>query len=127
MAGFSERELEKWFEGKMMDVYELLRPYRFRKDHSERDETIRLSNDLYRLLLNYLRSGHYDALSFLVHRECSYCVKPNIKGREGLCAIPESSRNKPRSLRVLGFECANFNVASYSHNTVSIIWRKKPQ
>lgn len=142
-SGLSIKQLEKWFEGKAIDMYEFTGkfPSKIRKcpwcgglydnakkhikSHGKKGYdlmSIKIADSLYSLLLNgYLRNGHYEALSFMAHRRCSYCISPEVEGRHGKCALPESARNKPRSLAVLGFECDEFDIDDFNDMTVAII------
>jgi hypothetical protein len=143
-AGLSLKELESWFYGKYMDIWTFKGRYGTTRkcpwcgkyeenmsvhilEHDKTDldiETIKLSNNLYRLLLHYLRSGHYEALSFLMRRSCQFCEVPRVNGREGMCAIPLSARNKPRSIKLLGLEFGVFYFAKYSKECVCIVYGK---
>ena len=143
-GGFSKEKFEQWLSGKVMDIYEFTGRFGTirkcpwcNKDYNEEHiiihnkykkdiETIKLSNHLYSLLLEYIRNDNYEALSFLMHRECKHCENPLVKKREGKCAIPLSTRNRPRSLKVLGLEFNNFTLAKYSSNMVCIVYNKKP-
>lgn len=86
---------------------------------------LRMQLDLYKLLLEYVRNGSYDALSFTLHSDCQMCAIPNLKGREGKCAIPESSRNKVRSLRRFGFKCSDFDLRNYNHIHCAILYQRR--
>ena len=144
--GIGINALQKWLNGKIIDIYKFTGRFGkstkcpwcdFKKNNLKKHirihnksindiETIKLSNQLYGLLLLYIRNGNYDALSFLVKRSCQYCITPIVNGRENKCAIPESSRNKPRSLKILGFKCKNFNINNYTKNDVAIIYQRRP-
>ena len=146
-GGFSLKQFTKWLDGKLLDVYEFTGRFgqsrvcpwckeplnddgicicmAFGDRNEDSMNTIKLSNQLYRLLLDYVRNGNYDALSFLMKKECQYCINPVAEGREGLCAIPESARNKPRSMRLLGLEFGNFNFANFSPNAVAILYKRR--
>jgi len=145
-GGFSIKQFTDWLEGKIIDVFEFTGRFGksttcpwcdnviysvedCAKDHKKTEEdveTIKLSNHLYKLQLEYTRNGNYDALHLLMNKSCQYCINPTIKGREGKCAIPESSRNKPRSVRTLGLGFRGFNHKKYGSNTVCILYRRKP-
>ena len=147
-SGFSEQQFTKWLDEKIMDIYEFTG--RFGKttkcpwcgkailpewnnknlhNHNKNIEdlnTIKLSNQLYTLLLSYLRNGSYDALSFFMHKECQYCINPIVKGRERKCSIPSSTRNRPRSIKLLGLKFNGFDANNYSKNCICIIYERKP-
>jgi len=150
-AGISKRELRGYFHGKCMDIYRyqgVIRStmqvcpwcrakqydhesllFHIGRVHNKTGSNLwelRMQKDLYRLLLMYVRGGNYDALSFLTQSTCQFCEKPNIDGREGMCAIPESSRNKTRSLKLLGFSCDGFSWKNYDHTHAVIIYRRRP-
>uniref|UniRef100_A0A6M3L104 Uncharacterized protein n=1 Tax=viral metagenome TaxID=1070528 RepID=A0A6M3L104_9ZZZZ len=145
-GGFSEKQFTKWLNGKIMDIYEFTGKFgkttkcpwcgdkfdlldHLPKHHQKYEEnlnTIKLSNQLYALLLSYLRNGNYDALSFFMHKECQYCINPIVKGREGKCSIPSSTRNKPRSIKLLRLKFNGFNTNNYSKNCICIIYKRKP-
>lgn len=144
-SGINKVTLTNWFEGKIIDIYEFrgrfgttktcpwckakLTKLHLKSHNKTEDDLIsfKLSNKLYQLLLYYLRNDHYDALAFLVKRECTYCINPNVKNREGKCAIPESSRNKPRSLSLLNFKCNGLDINKLSRNSVAIIYKRRPK
>lgn len=87
---------------------------------------IKISNEAYSRLLVAVRNGLYDALLFSVHIDCPFCITPKVKGREHKCAIPESGRNKFRSLKRMKFSCKNFNIKNYSEETFVLIYRRHP-
>lgn len=121
-GGISKKRYEQWLNGKIMDVYE----YTGRFGSSKKSEAVRLAEKAYsQLLLPYLRGGNYEALAFLMHKECEYCDNPIVYGREGKCALPESARNKMRSIRLLGLEMPNFRLASFGANVVCIVYKRK--
>lgn len=65
-------------------------------------KVLRLQEELYRHKLNLFRAGVIDATYFAyTNWLCQHCDDRNARGR-GLCSIPESARNKVRSLNVLG-------------------------
>jgi hypothetical protein len=141
--------LKTWLkEDKFMDIYEFTgrfgssvkcpwcgtKYYNLLEEHMEQKHkktsedlnTIKLSQKTYSLLLNYLRNRNYETLAFYIHRVCAYCEKPNVKGREGKCAIPESARNKMRSIKELGLTFNGFNPNNYSINAVAMVYKKRP-
>ena len=63
----------------------------------------KFQQELYTLRLGLVRQGYHGCIPFLVEHECQFCIKPVVEGRKGMCSIPESSRNKMRSLKVLGY------------------------
>lgn len=150
-AGISRRELRGYFHGKCMDIYRyhgvilgrmqvcpwcrakqrdhenLL--FHIGRTHNKTGSNLwelRMQIDLYRLLLMYVRNGNYDALSFLTQSTCQFCECPIVDGREGMCAIPESSRNKTRSLKILGFSCDGFKWQDYDHTHACIVFKRRP-
>ena len=66
-------------------------------------QVVKFQNDLYTMKLQLVRKGYHAALHLLVNHECQLCVTPRVKGRKGMCALPTSSRNRPRSLELLGY------------------------
>lgn len=143
-AGIGIKQLTKWFEGKTIDIYEFngrfgkvnTCPWCSKKeideDHiSEHNktihdiETIKLTTQAYSLLLKYTRTRNYDALLFLVNRSCQFCIKPGSKDRVGKCELPESARNKVKSLKILGLKAKGFNINDYTDNSVALIYREK--
>ena len=145
-ASINIKQLKNWFNDKIVDIYEFTGRFggitkcpwcdetsnempKHIIQHNKRYadiETVKLSRKAYQLLLSYVRNNNYDALAFYIHRSCQYCINPSIPGRENKCAIPESGRNKMRSLRELGFKCDGFDVSKYSKNSVCIIYRRRP-
>jgi hypothetical protein len=71
-------------------------------------KVLKFQIELYREKLRLLRTGEIDH-SYFVYTNwlCQHCVDKTTRGR-GLCSIPESARNKVRSLRVMGFKASNF-------------------
>jgi len=150
-AGISKCELRGYLHGKCMDIYRYHGVIRGRMqvcpwcrvkqtDHENllfhigrvHNKTgsnlweLRMQMDLYRLLLTYVRGGNYDSLSFLTQSTCQFCVSSEVDGREGMCAIPESSRNKTRSFKLLGFRCEGFKWKDYDHTYAAIVYKRRP-
>ena len=146
-AGLSRRELVDWLNGKLIEVYDFTgrfgkprkcpwcdeEEYDNLEEHIKKHDTsiddihiIKLSQQAYRILLDFTRTGDYDTLMFFVHKECQYCIGPFSKDRQGKCELPESSRNKFRSLKSMGFKCDGLNIKSLPENSVAFIYRKKP-
>jgi len=148
-TGLIKRDLLKFFSGKCMDVYRYIGVIRSRMSvcpwcrkkhvdnkhlvahisskHNKYESTLfeyRMQLDLYRLLLEYCRNGNYDAMSFLTQSVCQLCSMPLIDSRKGKCAIPESSRNKPRSFKILNFICDGFKWKDFDHNHCAIVYRR---
>jgi len=63
----------------------------------------KFQQELYTLRLGLVRQGYHGCIPFLVEHECQFCIEPVVKDRKGMCSIPESSRNKMRSLKTLGY------------------------
>jgi hypothetical protein len=64
--------------------------------------------ELYRERLRLLRAGKIDHTYFVyMNVQCQFCDFEQKRGR-GLCSIPESARNKTRSLTAMGFSASNF-------------------
>lgn len=59
--------------------------------------------ELYSLRLSLVRDGWDESICFLVQHDCQFCLDPLAKGREGICAIPTSTRNRMRSLKRLSY------------------------
>lgn len=69
----------------------------------------KMQDRLYGLLLSKVKKGYYFATSY-TNQKCQYCIDPIKEGREGMCSVPESARNKVMSFRVMGFRCDEFKV-----------------
>lgn len=96
---------------KLTDNSKLLKHVQLK--HQKTSEDIRLlkiQEHMYKNLLNSLRKKNNKSFFHLTFtwRECQMCDSYVAKGREGICSIPESSRNKIRSLKQLGFSCKGF-------------------
>jgi len=146
-AGFSKEKFTNWFNGRTMDVYEYTGRFMpakkcpwcgnlFRlaprdriehlREHGKKEfdiETIKLSQKAYPLLLQEIRGGYYDALLFLMRRDCQYCITPNAEGRKGKCSIPMSARDKPRSIKLLGLIFDGFDISKYSDKSIAIVYK----
>ena len=147
-GGFTRKQFERWLDGKIMDIYEFhgrfgkskkcpwcgepLNPdlmcicMAFSGRSLDDRDTIKLSNHLYKLLLEYVRNENYETLGLFVHKKCCYCPKPLAEGRAGKCAIPESSRNKARSMKLLGLSCENFSIEDYTSSSVAMVYKRRP-
>lgn len=149
-AGLTKLDLYDYFSGKCMDLYTYSGVVKsMRKcpwcgkmcehledlvmhigdEHKKSRYDLRLlkmQKELYTMLLDYCRNGNYDALSFLTHNSCTMCEQPLIKGREGKCAIPESARNKPRSMIYWGFNCKGYEPCA-TPAKVAIIYQRRPK
>lgn len=81
-------------------------------------EVVKMQNALYSQLMKTIKSHreNYFSHAVLFGSTCKYCVRPRIKGREGMCALPESARNKQRSLSFLGFSCKGLSNESWLHD-----------
>jgi len=92
------------FEDHLMDIYR----YRINRGIPK---TVKMQNELYSMLLKKVKSNKnlYFSHAVLFSAECSYCENPCVEGRHGMCALPESARNKMRSLNVFGFSCDSFD------------------
>ena len=66
-------------------------------------QVLKFQSELYTMRLQLVRQGHHECIAFLVQHECNYCIAPVIEGREGMCALPTSTRNRMRSLKTLGY------------------------
>lgn len=79
--------------------------------HGKTDINIKMfkfQQEMYRERLVLLRSGVIDHTYFVyLNKICQFCDDETRRGR-GLCAIPESARNKTRSLLLMGFEADSF-------------------
>ena len=70
--------------------------------------TFKFQFELYREKLNLLRARIIDQTYFVyLNGMCQMCADMRARGR-GLCSIPESARNKVRSLKQMGFSADNF-------------------
>lgn len=150
-AGLVNEDLVNFFENKCIDIYQynksLLTPLRAKKcpwckvmyddleghifsAHKKKVidyNLFKMQLEIYyKLLLPYVRNNNYDALSFMIQGECVMCVEPRIKGREGMCALPESARNKIRSLTLLGFACEGFDVEDFDLSYCGILYQRRP-
>lgn len=72
---------------------------------------VKMQKELYSQLLRRVKSNkmNYFAHAFLFGASCQFCPNPSVEGRSGMCALPESARNKMRSLKLLGFSAYGFN------------------
>lgn len=68
----------------------------------------KFQRDLYSFRLQLVREGYHGALCFLVEHQCQICINPVVKGRPNMCSIPESPRNRMRSLKILGYPIEDF-------------------
>ena len=66
-------------------------------------QLVKFSKEIYTLKLQLIRKGYHEALSFFVEHSCQDCLNPIVEGREGMCALPVSSRPRMRSLKILGY------------------------
>jgi len=68
----------------------------------------KFQEELYSEKLRLIRSGEIDHTYFMyTNSACQLCDNMLARG-PGICAMPESARNKVRSLRVLRFKAKNF-------------------
>lgn len=99
------------------------------KEHRKKRESllvVKLQNELYKEQLKRVKRDktNYFTHAVLFGATCQYCVRPAIPGREGKCALPESARNKMRSLKTLGFSCDGFNKSWLSEELMGgVIYR----
>ena len=103
---FNEKEYKKNFKIAMRNKRKDLRLSYHVMTHNKNFvnvQALKFQQELYTYRLQLVREGYHGAIPFLVEHECNFCINPKIKGRENKCAIPESSRNKMRSLKVLGY------------------------
>lgn len=75
-------------------------------------EIFKMQNALYSTMLKKVKSDkrNYFSHAVLFGATCTYCKKPRIESRFGMCALPESARNKMRSFKLLGFSCQDFDA-----------------
>jgi len=128
--GITNKELAKAFEGAKLWVYKVDKlemskstrkcPYcgelhpnlkKHLKEHKRTSKDVALlkfQQKLYKELLDVQRKKQTIAAFVFTGSGCKMCANPIKKGREGLCAVPESARNKIRSLKTVGFECDGF-------------------
>jgi len=66
-------------------------------------QILKFQGDLYSLRLGLVRQGWHECMMFMVQYTCQLCLNPRTEGRIGMCAIPSSTRNRPRCLKVLGY------------------------
>lgn len=77
--------------------------------------------DLYKERLRLLRAGLIDHTYFVyMNQQCQFCDFERARG-PGLCAIPESARNKTRSLVHLGFSASNFPASLLKKSNIGYI------
>ena len=70
-------------------------------------KVLRFQEELYREKLRLLRGGLIDHSWFVyTNYSCQHCVDKNVRGK-GLCSVPESARNKTRSLNIVGLTADN--------------------
>jgi len=98
-----------WCGKKLQDASKLLSHTLAMHQKTSADlELLRIQKELYSMLLKSIKAKKEFFQFIFTWRSCQMCVNPITKGREGLCAIPESARNKCRSLKELGFDCDGF-------------------
>jgi len=66
-------------------------------------QLVKFSKEMYTIKLQLVRRGYHESFPFFVEHSCQDCLNPVVKGREGKCAIPTSTRNRMRSLATLGY------------------------
>lgn len=66
-------------------------------------QVLKFQKDLYSLRLQFVRNGYHECIAMLVEHECQFCLEKRVKGRELMCSIPTSTRNRMRSLKKLGY------------------------
>lgn len=66
-------------------------------------QLVKLQKEMHTLKLQLVRRGYHEALPFFVEHSCQDCANPVSEGREGMCALPVSSRPRMRSLRLLSY------------------------
>ena len=145
-SGLSTKEFTNFFNDKVMDIYEFTGRFSTSKkcpwcenqfnnleEHiSEHNKSLsdvntnKLSARAYTLLLSYLRTDNYDTLAFYLHLQCQYCIAPISPDRKGKCEIPSSTRNRMRSLKILGFKCEGFDINNYPLMSVAYIYKRRP-
>ena len=98
-----------WCEEKQKDLISHIDLVHNKK--SEDLEVVKMQNALYSQLMKRIKSNkrNYFSHAVLFGSTCAQCVRPRIEGRFGMCALPESARNKMRSLKLLGFSCQSFD------------------
>lgn len=129
--GVTEKELQEFFEDAMLLVYKnenvkLSKSLRkciycdiktdnmkrhLAKKHNVPPSFIiraKFQLKLYKKLLDLQRKKSTIYALVFTPNGCALCIEPVKEGREGLCALPESARNKVRGLTQLGFKCTDF-------------------
>jgi len=82
--------------------------YRKHKKTLKMLQVLKFQQELYKEKLILLRSLKIDHTYFIyTNWFCQHCDNPLARGK-GVCAIPESARNKTRSLYAMGFKAKNF-------------------
>ena len=72
-------------------------------------QLIKFQKELYKEKLHLMRAGEIDHTYFIyMVKDCQMCSNQRARGR-GLCAIPESARNKTRSINAIGLEADGFS------------------
>lgn len=66
-------------------------------------QLVKFSQEMYSLRLQLVRKGYHEALGFFVEHSCQDCPTPVVEGRNGMCALPVSSRPRMRSLNTMGY------------------------
>ena len=77
--------------------------------------TARFQLDLYREMLRLVRKDVNIWYFVFTSVTCQLCDGKKKDNREGICLLPESTRNKVRSLNVLGFTCDGFDDKWVKH------------
>lgn len=66
-------------------------------------QLIKFQKELYTLRLQLVRKGFHEAMAFFVEHTCQDCLTPVVPGREGMCALPTTTRSRMRSLKLLNY------------------------
>lgn len=109
MGGATRQTKCPWCEEKYKDLIEHIDLAHHKKPKAL--DIVKMQNALYSKLMKKIKSNqrNYFSHAILFGSSCGYCIRPRIEGRFGMCALPESARNKMRSLRLLGFLCQDLD------------------
>lgn len=63
----------------------------------------KFQEELYRIRLQLTRQGYHECIAMLVEHECQMCLHPYEEGREGMCPLRTTPRNRMRCLKTLHY------------------------
>lgn len=122
--GVTPNEVARALEGMWMDIF----AFTTRSKKNWKQQVVTMQRELYSKLMKKVKSNKHNYFSHAVlfGATCQFCNSPVVEDRAGMCALPESARNKMRSLKLLGFSADNFDP-EWLHNVwmCGVIYAKK--